>query len=115
MTKKKLLRELEDRGFDFDTRALICDDVLDIINTEISKTIKPKYKIGDRLFAIWDDEIYYGEVKEISYKQYLIDLDWHKKLFDIHYVLEIDESGYCLSFREKDVFTSLGRAEAMLK
>ena len=58
MTKKELLTELEDRGFDFDTRALICDDVLDIINKQIDKTIKPKYKVGDKAYAIIDTTFY---------------------------------------------------------
>ena len=77
--------------------------------------IETKYNIGDKLYCIWDNEIYYGEVKEISYKPYLTNLEWDKEVFDIHYTFEIEEFGYYFAVREKDVFTSKGYAEAMLK
>lgn len=37
MDKKELLKELENRGLDWDTRCLIVDDVLDIVNQQTSE------------------------------------------------------------------------------
>jgi hypothetical protein len=66
MTKKELLTELEDRGFDFDTRALICDDVLDIVNLQLEKVIVPKFSRQEHIYCFA-----FGEVREFIVVAYL--------------------------------------------
>lgn len=47
MSKEELLKQLEEKGLDFDTRALIVDDVLDIINRQLAEPKTENEKLKD--------------------------------------------------------------------
>ena len=105
MTKKELLNELEDRGFDFDTRALICDDVLDILNSQLKNAIVPKFKLRQEVFYINSrNKISGGVIYNIRYDS--------AKGFDYYIpMLQIED----FRIKEEDLFETKEEAEQKLK